>query len=183
MLGDSGVGKSSFIHQFVHHSFVYQPLTIGIDYASKVKYIDGKLIKFTIWDTAGQEKYQSIITSYVRDVHGSIILYDITDIDSFRAVSSWIDIIREMNPVDTPIIIVGNKTDLDVGRVVSFSEGEKLANILKVEFMEASSKQLATVDGVYNSLSTLITNYGTRCAVCFNKLPENTTTNKQCCKI
>lgn len=183
MLGDSGVGKSSFIHQFVHHSFVHQPLTIGIDYASKVKYIDGKLIKFTIWDTAGQEKFKSIITSYVRGIHGAVILYDITNIDSFRKVSSWIDIIREMNPEDTPIIIVGNKTDMDVDRVVSFSEGEKLAKILKVEFMEASSKQLATVDRVYDLIATLITNYGKRCVVCLNKLPENTSSQKQCCKI
>eukprot|EP01083_Nonionella_stella_P172877 594594_1 len=91
MVGDSGVGKSSLLKRFANRDFTGDYIsTIGVDFEIKTLEIDGKTVKLQIWDTAGQERFRTITSSYYRGAHGIIIVYDITDKESFDNVRQWL---------------------------------------------------------------------------------------------
>ena len=156
MLGDSGVGKSSFLCQFTDHRFIPQPLTIGVDYGSVVQNIDDCETKFMVWDTAGQENFRSIIRSYFRGVMGALVVYDITAPVSFDSVEMWVDSVRHQNHPDTPITLVGNKTDLDTERKITTEQGQQLADRLQLTFVETNAKNHTEVTRVFNNLGRQI---------------------------
>ena len=141
ILGDSSVGKTSFIQKYTNNTFnLYQKSTIGIDYSIQTAHIDNKTIRLQIWDTAGQERYKSIVKSFYHGTQGILLMYDISKEDTFEGISIWLKEINEKNK-DVAIILVGNKCDLeDENRKVPFEKGKELADSLSISFFETSAK-------------------------------------------
>eukprot|EP00052_Salpingoeca_macrocollata_P004195 m.39891 g.39891 ORF g.39891 m.39891 type:complete len:208 (+) comp14049_c0_seq1:61-684(+) len=140
-LGEQSVGKTSLITRFMYDSFdnTYQA-TIGIDFLSKTMYLEDRTVRLQLWDTAGQERFRSLIPSYIRDSSVAVVVYDITNRNSFQQTSKWIDDVRTERGQDVIIMLVGNKTDLTDKRQVSSEEGEAKAKELNVMFIETSAK-------------------------------------------
>lgn len=140
-LGEQSVGKTSLITRFMYDSFdhTYQA-TIGIDFLSKTMYLEDRTVRLQLWDTAGQERFRSLIPSYIRDSTVAVVVYDITNVNSFNQTNKWIDDVRAERGNDVIIMLVGNKTDLADKRQVSIDEGEKKAKDLNVMFIETSAK-------------------------------------------
>lgn len=140
-LGEQSVGKTSLITRFMYDSFdnTYQA-TIGIDFLSKTMYLEDRTVRLQLWDTAGQERFRSLIPSYIRDSTVAVVVYDITNANSFHQTSKWIDDVRTERGSDVIIMLVGNKTDLSDKRQVSTEEGERKARELNVMFIETSAK-------------------------------------------
>uniref|UniRef100_A0A8D0ZEZ6 RAB6A, member RAS onco family n=1 Tax=Sus scrofa TaxID=9823 RepID=A0A8D0ZEZ6_PIG len=129
-LGEQSVGKTSLITRFMYDSFdnTYQVFYPFIH------------IQLQLWDTAGQERFRSLIPSYIRDSAAAVVVYDITNVNSFQQTTKWIDDVRTERGSDVIIMLVGNKTDLADKRQVSIEEGERKAKELNVMFIETSAK-------------------------------------------
>jgi len=139
-IGDANVGKTTIIHRFVLHDFIeeYRP-TIGANIATNLLLVEGALVNTVIWDIAGQTLFQMFRGKYYKDVDCAILVYDVTNKESFRSIKHWW---RELNiyAKNTPVILVGNKIDLGVKRVISTDDGIMLARKLKIPFFETSAK-------------------------------------------
>ncbi|XP_078258287.1 ras-related protein Rab-6A isoform X4 [Rhinoraja longicauda] len=140
-LGEQSVGKTSLITRFMYDSFdnTYQA-TIGIDFLSKTMYLEDRTIRLQLWDTAGQERFRSLIPSYIRDSAAAVVVYDITNVNSFQQTTKWIDDVRTERGSDVIIMLVGNKTDLADKRQITTEEGEQRGKDLNVLFIETSAK-------------------------------------------
>ncbi|KAK0136562.1 Ras-related protein Rab-6B [Merluccius polli] len=140
-LGEQSVGKTSLITRFMYDSFdnTYQA-TIGIDFLSKTMYLEDRTVRLQLWDTAGQERFRSLIPSYIRDSTVAVVVYDITNVNSFQQTCKWIDDVRTERGSDVIIMLVGNKTDLEEKRQITIEEGEQRAKELSVMFIETSAK-------------------------------------------
>ena len=142
-LGNSTVGKSSFITKYIDNSFTFNyTTTLGVDFKQKkIKLKNGKDVRLRIFDTAGQERYRAVSASFIKKADGVILIYDISDLDSFEAVDNWIKSIREIGKEKLPIVLVGNKCDLsDDERKISLVEGQDKANEFQIPFYETSCK-------------------------------------------
>jgi small GTP-binding protein len=141
VLGESTVGKTCLISRFVKNSFVLNHLsTIGVDVQKKeFDYPDGRKCTLQIWDTAGQEKFRSLSGHYLRNTDGVILLYDITNYDTFEKVANWIETINS-SISECSTVFIGNKIDLEDNRMVSKVEGMNMADSFKSKFAEASAK-------------------------------------------
>lgn len=142
ILGDVSVGKSNFLFRFIENQFIDSHLpTVGFDYKSQIITLPDKtVVKLQIWDTVGEEKFMAINKSLLAKVHGIILLYDITDQESFEHINNWITIIKEANE-NASLILVANKCDIEDKRVISEDEGNKLAIENNISFVEASAKE------------------------------------------
>ncbi|PAA57117.1 hypothetical protein BOX15_Mlig019996g1 [Macrostomum lignano] len=154
-LGEQSVGKTSLITRFMYDSFdsTYQA-TIGIDFLSKTMYLEDRTIRLQLWDTAGQERFRSLIPSYIRDSSVAVVVYDITNANSFQQTSKWIDDVRTERGSDVIIMLVGNKTDLADKRQVSTEEGERKSKELNVMFIETSAKAGYNVKQLFRRIAT-----------------------------
>ena len=112
VLGDSGVGKTSFVHYLHDNTPCQKGSTIGVDFAVYTTIIDDKRIKAQIWDTAGQEQFRSITKSYFRNVAGALVFYDVTNIQSYNNVKSWINDLIAHGVHENTIMCIANKIDL-----------------------------------------------------------------------
>ncbi|KAI3638202.1 hypothetical protein MIR68_003813 [Amoeboaphelidium protococcarum] len=140
-LGEQSVGKTSLITRFMYDTFdnAYQA-TIGIDFLSKTMYLEDKTIRLQLWDTAGQERFRSLIPSYIRDSSVAVVVYDLTNRQSFINTTKWIDDVRNERGNDVIIVLVGNKTDLNEKRQITEEEGQQKAKEYGVMFIETSAK-------------------------------------------
>jgi small GTP-binding protein len=138
LIGESGVGKTSIIYQFIDKSFLYdQQTTIGGTFATKkVKCSNGKILKLEIWDTAGQEKYRSVTKMFYKDADAAILVYDITSKNSFEEIKNyWIKEVKELCNKNVILAIVGNNSDLFEREQVNEEEARKLAEDLGAIFV------------------------------------------------
>ncbi len=127
-IGDQSVGKTSIISRFQYDTFDdHYQTTIGIDFVSKTVPVDDGTVRLQLWDTAGQERFRSLIPSYIRDSHVAVVVFDITNRESFESTAKWIADARAQRGNDVVIVLVGNKTDLADNRQVSTAELEKAA--------------------------------------------------------
>ncbi|KAE8632010.1 hypothetical protein XENTR_v10001394 [Xenopus tropicalis] len=131
IIGNSSVGKTSFLFRYADDSFTPAFVsTVGIDFKVKTIYRNDKRIKLQIWDTAGQERYRTITTAYYRGAMGFILMYDITNEESFNAVQDWSTQIKTYSWDNAQVLLVGNKCDMEDERVVSSERGRQLAEHL-----------------------------------------------------
>ena len=154
-LGNSAVGKTSFLMKYIDNSFTLTyTTTLGIDFKQKkIKLKDGRDVRLRIFDTAGQERYKSVSASFIKKADGVILIYDIGEKDSFEAVENWIKSIREIGKDKLPIILVGNKCDLsDDKRMISLKEGQDKANEFNIPFYETSCKEGINIKEVFEKL-------------------------------
>ncbi|KAG7698017.1 hypothetical protein KL930_001679 [Ogataea haglerorum] len=156
-LGDQGVGKTSLITRFMYDTFdAHYAATIGIDFLSKTMYLDDKTIRLQLWDTAGQERFRSLIPSYIRDSNVAIIVYDITNKESFQNVSKWFDYVKQERGSNVLIILVGNKSDLE-NKIIPNEEGESMCKKLGCNFfIETSSKNGYNVKNLFKKVAKLL---------------------------
>ena len=118
--------------------------------------LDAKTIKLQIWDTAGQERFRTITSSYYRGAHGIIVVYDVTDADSFNNVKQWLHEIDRYAAENVNKLLVGNKSDLTAKRVVSTEQGKEFADSLGIEFLETSAKTAANVEQAFLTMASQI---------------------------
>mmetsp|Transcript_20305 Transcript_20305/g.77744 ORF Transcript_20305/g.77744 Transcript_20305/m.77744 type:complete len:211 (+) Transcript_20305:55-687(+) len=154
-LGDQSVGKTSIITRFMYDTFdsTYQA-TIGIDFLSKTMYLEDRTVRLQLWDTAGQERFRSLIPSYIRDSSVAVVVFDITNRQSFLNTSKWVEDVRAERGNDVIIMLVGNKTDLAEARTVSVEEGEAKAKEFDVMFIETSAKAGFNIKALFRKVAS-----------------------------
>ena len=139
LIGDSCVGKSNILARYTGEDFMTESKsTIGVEFATRTVIQNKKIIKVQIWDTAGQERYRSITRGYYRGAKGIIIVYDITNRTSFNNVEKWYDEVHQFDE-NVCYMLIGNKSDLDVNRQVSYEEALSYAQNKKFIFLETSA--------------------------------------------
>jgi Ras-related protein Rab-4B len=124
--------------------------TIGVEFGHKILQIGDQLLKLQIWDTAGQERFRSVTRSYYRGAAGALLVYDITHRETYTHVSSWLADARSLANPDIVIVMVGNKSDLDESREVSFLEASRFAQENDLIFLETSARTGAGVSEVFS---------------------------------
>lgn len=155
LLGDTGVGKSSLVLRFVTKNFrPFSESTIGASFMSKMIMIEGKAIKYQIWDTAGQEKYRSLAPMYYRGAAAAIIVYDITSLQSFKKCKNWVKELQSYGPEDIVLVVAGNKVDLVDQREVDTAVASQYANEIGALFIETSAKSNTNVAKAFEQIST-----------------------------
>jgi len=151
------VGKTSFLFRYADDSFTSAFVsTVGIDFKVKTVFRNDKRVKLQIWDTAGQERYRTITTAYYRGAMGFILMYDITNEESFNAVQDWVTQIKTYSWDNAQVVLVGNKCDMQNDRVVTFERGKQFADHLGLEFFETSAKENINVKLVFERLVDII---------------------------
>ncbi|XP_073444068.1 ras-related protein Rab-37 isoform X2 [Dendrobates tinctorius] len=148
LVGDSSVGKTSLLVQFDQGKFLPGSFTstVGIGFTNKMVTVDGMNVKLQIWDTAGQERFRSVTHAYYRDAQALLLLYDITSKTSFDNIRAWLTEVHEFAHKDVVIMLLGNKCDVNSGRVIRTEDGETLAKEYGIPFMETSAKTGVNVE-------------------------------------
>jgi len=160
ILGDSGVGKTSLMNQYVHKRFSNQyKATIGADFLTKEVMIDDKLVTLQIWDTAGQERFQSLGVAFYRGADSCVLVYDITDAKSFDNLESWMDeflVHAAPRNADTfPFVVLGNKADLASSRrQVSATKAKQWCTSKgDIPHFETSAKEALNVEQAFHTIA------------------------------
>ena len=141
-LGNMKVGKTNFMLKYTENKYEESHVsTIGLDFKIKKIEINNKNYQLLLFDTAGQERYKSIALNVIKDTHGILLMYDITEKATFESIPDWIQNIKDLKGDDFPLILLGNKIDLENERTVSKEEGQKLADEIGIQFFEISNKE------------------------------------------
>eukprot|EP01083_Nonionella_stella_P004577 13276_1 len=157
LIGDSGVGKSCLLLRFADDTYTESYIsTIGVDFKIRTIEIDGKTIKLQIWDTAGQERFRTITSSYYRGAHGIIVVYDMTETDSFTAVQNWLGEIERYASENVQKLLVGNKCDLVDKRQVDEATAQEFADQHAMPFLETSAKSAVCVEKAFITMAQKI---------------------------
>ncbi|XP_068617758.1 ras-related protein Rab-21-like [Battus philenor] len=153
LLGEGCVGKTSLLLRYIENKFNDKHLTtLQATFLNKKLNIDGKRINLSIWDTAGQERFHALGPIYYRNANGAILVYDITDKDSFEKVKTWVKELKTMLGSDIVIAIAGNKIDLEEERRVPILEAERLARIVGANHQNTSAKNNEGVEDLFLDL-------------------------------
>ena len=164
VIGDSSVGKTSLITRYTNGTFKEEYLaTVGLDYYSKVEAINNQTINIKLWDTAGQERYKSLTQNYFRNAEGVLLTYDVTNSESFDNLKDWIGSIKtnmEGKNIFLPLIIVGNKIDMEDSREINKEDAEKFASDNNYKYFETSAKTGEGVDDAIRDLVNQVLNQG-----------------------
>mmetsp|Transcript_43556 Transcript_43556/g.50115 ORF Transcript_43556/g.50115 Transcript_43556/m.50115 type:complete len:199 (+) Transcript_43556:143-739(+) len=154
LIGNSGVGKSCILLRYADNAFQENFFnTIGVDFKIKTIHCEDSTVKLQIWDTAGQERFRTITSSYYRGAHGIVIVYDITDRDSFDNVRQWLQEVERYAQDSVYRLLVGNKSDMENKREVTFEEGAEFAQRMNIPFLETSAKYATNIDDVFEKLA------------------------------
>ena len=184
-LGDSGVGKTNLIFRFIDDNFILNHFsTFGIDTKFKnVKLENGNEIKFKIYDTAGQERFKSISNNYIKKAQGILLMYDITNQNSFNNIKNWMETIDENLGSKMPIVLIGNKCDLNEERKISIEMGKNLAEEYGIHFFETSCKDNINIEKAFYDVAEQIIEKNKGKKAFNNKLNLDKKRNKksECC--
>uniref|UniRef100_A0A3Q0R4A6 small monomeric GTPase n=1 Tax=Amphilophus citrinellus TaxID=61819 RepID=A0A3Q0R4A6_AMPCI len=143
LVGNSSVGKTSLLRSFCEGCFhPSTTATVGIDYSVKTLTLDNMQVAMQLWDTAGQERYRSITKQFFRKAEGVVVMYDVTVEESFKAVQPWLTNVQEAAGEGIPILLLGNKMDMDEDREVSFKDAEQLAYVMFSEVSAYTGKNV-----------------------------------------
>ncbi|KAK4749375.1 hypothetical protein SAY87_026824 [Trapa incisa] len=157
VLGDSGVGKTSLMNQYVYKKFSYQyKTTIGADFVTRELQIGDKLVTLQIWDTAGQERFQSLGAAFYRGADCCVLVYDVNVLKSFESLNNWhLEFLKQADPANPhtfPFILLGNKVDVDGGhsRAVTEKRAREWCNLKgSIPYLESSAKEDINVDEAF----------------------------------
>jgi len=175
--------QSCLLLRFADDTFTESYIsTIGVDFKIRTLELDGKTLKLQIWDTAGQERFRTITSSYYRGArctygtppptahaaqaltrvcagaHGIIVVYDVTDAESFQNVTQWLHEIDRYASNGVNKLLVGNKSDLNAKRQVTYEQAKEFADSMNMEFLETSAKASSNVDRAFLTIATQIKN-------------------------
>jgi Ras-related protein Rab-1A len=188
IIGNSAVGKSSLLLKFTDRTFLANQIsTIGVDFKIQTIQIDDKIIKLQIWDTAGNERFKTITTSYYRNSNGICIVFDITNKESFNSLPDWFSEIDRFASDNVCKILILNKSDLEKQRQVSKEDAKELANKYKIDYIEASAKDSTNVHQLFIELTRQIKEANVQKHITnineekVNLIGQDITTKSQCC--
>ena len=159
LVGNTGTGKTSILYNFVNgmNDCLNVTPTIGIDFGTKKIVMENNKIKLNLWDTAGLERYRSITRSYFRSIAGAVIVFDLTNRESFNKIPIWKnEIIENSHNKDIQFILVGNKSDLYNKIVVSDYEIEELSYRLKIDFVKTSVINNHNINYIFEKITCKI---------------------------
>ena len=157
LIGNAYVGKTLIVQKFIDNTFSKSTVsTIGVDLQSKVIDINGKKVKYLIWDTAGEDRMKTMTYSYYRGCHVILVVFDVTERKSFQNVTTWVECIDKFAKSNVLRILVGNKTDLEDKRVVSTEEGKELAEQNGLKYYEISA---LTITGLHEMFEDVAKEY------------------------
>jgi len=141
LIGDSNVGKTNILAYLLTEKMLPESKpTIGVEFGSKVYKFGDDLVKVQIWDTAGQERYHAITSAYYRGTNGAIVVYDVTNKNSLKnSIEIWLSTLKKVTNKEVPVMLLGNKNDLEEERKVNFSEGKEKAISENLGFYETSA--------------------------------------------
>ena len=193
ILGDSSVGKTSLISRYANGIFKEEYLaTVGLDYYNKQDTINNLNVLVKLWDTAGQERFKSLTPNYFRNAEGVVIVFDVTNLETFENLKYWISSIKsnlgEKNII-IPIIIIGNKIDMDDMRDINKEEADKFAKENDYKYFEASAKTGQGVDEAFREIVNQILDNSDkleeikeeRKSIKIQEEPNNNQKKKNCC--
>merc|ERR1712106_222483 len=154
LLGEAAVGKSSLVLRFVKGHFQdYQESTIGAAFLTQTVCLEDITVKFEIWDTAGQERYHSLAPMYYRGAQAAIVVYDITNADTFERAKSWVRELQRQASPNIVIALAGNKADLTTQRIVEYEEASAYAEENGLLFLETSAKTALNVNDIFLAIA------------------------------
>ena len=154
IVGDSGTGKSSILIKLCDNKFRESYLaTIGIDFKIRTFAVDNKKVKLQIWDTAGQERFHTITTSYYKGSNAVIVVFDLTNANSFNNISNWVAEAQQMAG-QTKKYLIGTKSDIAEKRAVSFEDASNMAKEFKMNYFEVSSKTGSNIEEAFTLICT-----------------------------
>eukprot|EP00740_Mantoniella_antarctica_P005774 CAMPEP_0181362542 /NCGR_PEP_ID=MMETSP1106-20121128/8088_1 /TAXON_ID=81844 /ORGANISM="Mantoniella antarctica, Strain SL-175" /LENGTH=179 /DNA_ID=CAMNT_0023476555 /DNA_START=239 /DNA_END=775 /DNA_ORIENTATION=+ len=154
LLGEGRVGKTSLLLRYVSDVFSdTQPATIQASYLTKRIAIDGSSVQLAIWDTAGQERFHALGPIYYRDADAALLVFDITDVDSFTRVKNWVKELRKMAGKDIVLVLAGNKVDMERNRAVTNEEAEAYAASVDATLFGTSAKVNKGVEQAFLSIA------------------------------
>ena len=157
LIGESSVGKTSLLMQYSEQ--IFSPTfisTIGIDFKRRPVKLFDKTHMLEIWDTAGQERFQSLSIAYLRNGHGALLCFDITSRKSFERAKQWCKNLRDLGLVHMDVMLVGNKLDLQMNRVVSSNEARRLAADNGMLYIETSAMHNLNVNEAFTTLALVV---------------------------
>jgi small GTP-binding protein len=185
LIGDSGVGKSSIVYRFTENIFVDSYITtIGVDFKIKTLVYNGEQIRLKLWDTAGQERFRTITNTYYRGSDGYIIVYDISQRESFKNLDYWLEQVDNYGSKNSSKIIIGNKLDTTYyKREVSIEEAYKYCNNKNIPYIEVSVKNdfqiknifIKLIDDIKEKKKEILQNKNDNCNI------NNLKKEKNCC--
>ena len=153
LLGDSTVGKTSFMIRYLDDTFDDTLFTMGIDSRYKDLVRNNKKIFLRIYDTAGQERFRSIVKNYYKGADGILLMYDVTQLESFNSIKRWVEGIKEnIKMEELGLIIVGNKCDLKKEKIITDEMKKELENSLNIKIIEGSAKEKINVNESFEKL-------------------------------
>ncbi|OHT09342.1 Ras family protein [Tritrichomonas foetus] len=154
IVGSSTVGKSSIVTRLVNGEFVDDAATTcGADFYTYNCMLNNEKVKLQIWDTAGQERFRSISKSYFRNAVGAILVYDLTNLDSFDQLTDWLSDLHALCAANAYILLVGNKSDLISERQVSNQQIQEFAEHHHLESIETSAKTGRNITEAFTRLT------------------------------
>ena len=154
LIGEQAVGKSSLINQYIEGKFEENLLcAAGLDLKKKYITINKTLIKLMIYDTAGHERFRTLSKNQISSTKGILIVYDVTEKESFDALTFWMKSFKENANKNAICLIIGNKIDLENKRVIGYDEGKKFAEKYGVKFIETSAKSAVGVNEAFYSVA------------------------------
>ena len=158
LIGDTGTGKSCILHHFIEGRPRQGPTkyTIGVEYGSRIVNLAGKTVKLKIWDTAGHERFRSVTHSYYRGSQGAIVVYDISERETFDHLQYWCSDSRALGSPMISIVLAGNKVDLRADRQVSFLESSRCAQQQDAAFLETSAMTGESIDTLFMTCAKAI---------------------------
>jgi small GTP-binding protein len=153
VIGESNVGKTSIILRYTENSFNESGIsTCGVDVKCKYVSLDNLKIRLDIWDTAGQERFRGLAKNYFRGANAFILVYDITNKNSFTKLSGWIKDAKEKIEREYKMIVVGNKKDCKKERVITYDTLVEFGKKNNVLFLEVSAKTGEDIDKIFINL-------------------------------
>jgi len=153
LIGDSGVGKSCLLLRFADDAFTESYIsTIGVDFRFRTVKVEKKTVKLQIWDTAGQERFRTITSAYYRGADGIIMVYDVTNQESFDHVNDWLSEVNRYASEGTCKLLVGNKSD-KADKVVPTDKARSFADGLNIQFLETSAKNASNVEEAFLTMT------------------------------
>lgn len=154
VIGDSGIGKSSLMLRFTNDVFSNEYIsTIGVDFKIKTIALENKTIKYQIWDTAGQDRFRTITSSYYRGSNAILICYDVTEKETFQNVKKWLEEVKRYATGNPLLILCGTKSDLSNKRQISTIDGKNYATDNNMLFFETSAKNNLNVKEIFESIA------------------------------
>ena len=156
ILGSSEVGKTCILNRYFNNEFKENSLsTIGIDFQTKFFKFEDKKIKVNYTDTAGQEKFRAISINYLKSTNGVILVFDITNKESFELLETWMNELKENNKIDISKILIGNKLDLAEKREVQKEEAENFAKQIGCQYFEGSAKSGENINDALDEIASI----------------------------